>query len=472
MAVSNQWQGERICVIGAARQGLALARFFLERGADVILNDRSDSAAMQPVIDQMTAWQLARQPQGTLSWHLGSHPLELLENLDMLCVSGGVPLNLPLIEEAIRRHIPLTNDSELFMQFVQGQVIGISGSAGKTTTTALMGKIVSDALENTNRKVWVGGNIGMPLIEQVEDIRPEDVVVLELSSFQLELMKTVPSVAAILNITPNHLDRHGSMEAYTAAKANLFRWQKADDWAIINHEDMGANALRTIIPGRWASFGFRRSPGVHPQVYQSSDQLLFSNGIQETEILNINEILLRGRHNIQNVMAALLLAYCSQISLDRIHDSIASFTGVPHRLEFVREHKGVQWYNDSIATTPERSMAAIRSFSEPLVLLLGGRDKDLPWEHLANLVHRRVHDVILFGEAAHLIEPILRRAHSATSLVKIHTCPALQEAVACAASVAQAGDVVLLSPGGTSFDEFKDFAERGERFKQWVQQIS
>jgi UDP-N-acetylmuramoylalanine--D-glutamate ligase len=472
MAVSNQWKGKRICVIGAARQGLALARFFLLQGADVILNDRSDSAAMQPVIDQMSAWQLARQPQGSLTWHLASHPLELLENLDLLCVSGGVPLNLPIIEESIRRHIPLSNDSELFMQSVQGQVIGISGSAGKTTTTALLGKIVSDALENTNRKVWVGGNIGTPLIEQTEEIRPEDVVVLELSSFQLELMRTVPPVAAILNITPNHLDRHGTMEAYTAAKANLFRGQKPGDWAIINHEDPGANALRAIIPGQLASFGFRRSPGDHPQVYQSSDQLHLFTGTQEMELLNINDIKLRGRHNILNVMAALLLAHCAQISLTNIHESVTAFTGVPHRLEYVREHKGVQWYNDSIATTPERSMAAIRSFSEPLVLLLGGRDKDLPWEHLASLVHRRVHDVILFGEAAQTIEPILRRAHSSTSLVNTHTCPTLQEAVTCAATVAQPGDVVLLSPGGTSFDEFIDFAERGERYKQWVQQIS
>jgi UDP-N-acetylmuramoylalanine--D-glutamate ligase len=168
----------------------------------------------------------------------------------------------------------------------------------------------------------------------------------------------------------------------------------------------------------------------------------------------------------------LLLAHCAQISLTNIHESVTAFTGVPHRLEYVREHKGVQWYNDSIATTPERSMAAIRSFSEPLVLLLGGRDKDLPWEHLASLVHRRVHDVTLFGEAAQTIEPILRRAHSSTSLVNTHTCPTLQEAVTCAATVAQPGDVVLLSPGGTSFDEFIDFAERGERYKQWVQQIS
>jgi UDP-N-acetylmuramoylalanine--D-glutamate ligase len=472
MAVSVQWKGKKICVIGAARQGLALTRFFLLHGADVVMTDRSESAAMQPVIDQMTAWQDARQPQGNLSWQMGSHPTDMLENLDILCVSGGVPLNLPIIEEARRRDIPLTNDSELFMQSVQGQVIGISGSAGKTTTTALLGKIATDALENTDHKVLVGGNIGTPLIEQVEDIRPEDVVVMELSSFQLELMKTVPSVAAILNITPNHLDRHGTMEAYTAAKANLFRWQKPDDWAIINHEDPGANALRAIIPGRWASFGFRPVAGSHPQTYQSGNQIFLSTGTQEVELLNINEILLRGRHNILNVMAALLLAHCAQIPLNRIRESVNTFTGVPHRLEYVREHKGVQWYNDSIATTPERSMAAIRSFSEPLVLLLGGRDKDLPWEHLANLVHRRVHDVILFGEGAQLIEPVLRRTHSATSLVKIHACPTMQEAIAFANKVAQAGDVVLLSPGGTSFDEFKDFAERGERFKEWVHQIS
>jgi UDP-N-acetylmuramoylalanine--D-glutamate ligase len=320
--------------------------------------------------------------------------------------------------------------------------------------------------------VWVGGNIGIPLIEKIDEIRPDDLVLLELSSFQLDLMKTVPHIGAILNITPNHLDRHGTMEAYTQAKLNLFRYQSDKDIAIINHDDPGTWRERDLIPGTMATFGFQRCRLPIIQAYQKEDQLILNDGQRDFFLFNVNDIKLRGKHNILNVMAACVTAYCAGVPLTELRETVRHFKGVSHRLEFIRHYKGVSWFNDSIATSPERSMAAIRSFAEPLVVLLGGRDKDLPWENLAKLIHRRVHDVILFGEAADMIEPILKEHRCASSLVHITKCNTLHDAVLEAKKVAQNGDVVLLSPGGTSFDEFKDFAERGERFKEWVQQIS
>ncbi len=466
---TSQWHDQQIVIIGAARQGLALTRFFLLRGANVILNDRNDENALENVINDMETWKKehAGGITGNLTWVLGKHPESILEGTDLMCISGGVPLEIPIIVAAQKRGIPLTNDSELFMQAVKCPVIGITGSAGKTTTTSLLGEILTNAIQTETRKVWVGGNIGIPLIEKIDEIRPDDLVLLELSSFQLDLMKTVPHIGAILNITPNHLDRHGTMEAYTQAKLNLFRYQSEKDIAIINHDDPGTWRERDLIPGTMATFGFQRCRLPIIQAYQKEDQLILNDGQRDFFLFNVNDIKLRGKHNILNVMAACVTAYCAGVPLTELRETVRHFKGVSHRLEFIRHYKGVSWFNDSIATSPERSMAAIRSFAEPLVVLLGGRDKDLPWENLAKLIHRRVHDVILFGEAADMIEPILKEHRCASSLVHITKCNTLHDAVLEAKKVAQNGDVVLLSPGGTSFDEF----ERFRRARRKVQRM-
>lgn len=471
---NSSWQNQQIVIIGAARQGLALTRFFLLRGARVILNDRNDECALEQVIKDMDNWKTAQGEKviGKLTWVLGEHPESILDGTSLVCASGGVPLELPIIAAARKRGIEITNDSELFMQTVPCPVISITGSAGKTTTTTLLGKILTHTLSSETCTVWVGGNIGNPLIDHVAEMRSTDLVLLELSSFQLDLMKTTPHIGAILNITPNHLDRHGTMEAYSQAKLNMFRYQSENDIAILNHEDPGTWRERSIIKGKMAVFGYQRSRLDVVQAYQKDDQLILYDGKQEHFLFNVNDIQLRGKHNILNVLAACLTAYCVGVPLNKLRGTVRHFKGVAHRLEFVRHVNGVSWFNDSIASAPERSMAAIRSFTEPLVVLLGGRDKNLPWEKLAKLLHRRVHDVILFGEAADMIEPILKQQRCSSSLLQFTKCETLKEAVQLAAKIAQPGDVVLLSPGGTSFDEFKDFAERGERFKEWVQQIS
>lgn len=456
------WEGKRVLIIGAARQGLALARFLAARGAQVTLNDKSTEAQMQTAIVSLAGL--------SVQWALGAHPLELLDAADLVAVSGGVPLTLPIIVEANRRGLPLTNDSQIFMDAVAAQVIGITGSAGKTTTTTLVGRMAEHYAQTTGRRAWIGGNIGLPLVEYVDEIQPDDIVVVELSSFQLEQMTTSPRIAAVLNITPNHLDRHGTLEAYAAAKARILEFQQAGDAAILNREDPGAWNLREMVRGRLVYFGLGKPEA--EGTYLNGDRLMVCGEQGEVELMPRSLIALRGEHNLRNVLAACAVAWAAGFPVESMQAGVRGFTGVPHRLELVREWKGVRWYNNSIDTAPERTMAAIQSFDEPLVVLLGGRDKNLPWEKLAELLHQRVDHVVVFGEAAPKILQAIGSLRPGARLQSVEQQPGLQAAVSAAANIVEDGDVVLLSPGGTSFDEFKDFEERGERFREWVKALS
>jgi UDP-N-acetylmuramoylalanine--D-glutamate ligase len=355
-------------------------------------------------------------------------------------------------------------------------VIGITGSAGKTTTTTLVGELLQPLagkdLPGSPRRVWVGGNIGLPLIGHLDSIQSNDLVVLELSSFQLDQMTRAPQVGAVLNITPNHLDRHGTLEAYTAAKARLLQFQRQDDVAVLGVDDPGARALISEVRGRLVTFSMERSPLGSAGTYVKDDCLWLTNGHGAEELMSVDEIPLRGRHNLMNVLAACAVVYGAGQPLDHAHRVVQQFGGVPHRLEWVRNYKGASWYNDSIATAPERTLAAIESFDEPLVLLLGGRDKDLPWEVLAARVRERVDHVVTFGEASGIIVEAISSQLEGGRPYTMAVCVSLADAVKAAAAITSEGDVVLLAPGGTSFDEFKDFDERGTRYKEWVHQLS
>ena len=455
----RDWTGKRVLILGAARQGQALARWLARHGARVTLND------LRP-FDDMRATQAAISDVD-VEWVLGSHPLELLERVDLLCPSGGIPLSLPIVVEALKRGIPFSNDTQIFLEAAPCKTIGVTGSAGKTTTTTLVGNMAKQFLAD---KVHVGGNIGDPLINYVDEMKPDDLAILEISSFQLNQMSISPNVAAILNITPNHLDRHGTMEAYTTAKARLLDFQSADGIAILGRDDPGSWGLRGRVHGKTLGFSLQPLDEGLDGAYLDNGLLALRDGFAYVPLLTRDHIHLRGNHNVSNVLAAFAIGHAADLPLDAMLTAAEEFRGVPHRLELVRELRGVRWYNDSIATAPERTMAAIRSFDEPIVLLLGGRDKNLPWEDLADLIHQRVEHVIVFGEAVDKIEAALRPGSGQTRTQV--RCAGLREAVAIAAQVAESGQVVLLSPGGTSFDEFTDFAERGERFKTWVQELS
>ena len=455
------WKDTRVLVLGAARQGLALARWLTLHGAKVTLSDMRSAEELRIARESMAEYPI--------QWALGGHPLELLDSTDVLCLSGGVPLTLPIVVEAVKRGIPLSNDTQVFMEVVPCKTIGITGSAGKTTTTTLVGRMAKIAYDD---KSYVGGNIGDPLINYVDTMKADDIAILEISSFQLEQMTISPNIAAILNVTPNHLDRHGTMEAYTAAKARILEFQSKDDAAILGRDDKGAWNLRNNVKGKLFTFSLHELDDGLDGTYYHDGLMNLRDGNAYLPLMLREKVLLRGDHNVANVLAAFAVGHAAGFPLDAMLEAVEDFHGVPHRLELVRELNGVRWYNNSIATAPERTIAVIRAFDEPIVLMLGGRDKNLPWEELMQMVNERVDHVVLFGEAADKIQKTVDSLGLSQKRFTVTRVDNLHEAVVKAAEVAESGDVVLLSPGGTSFDEFKDFAERGERFKTWVQELS
>jgi UDP-N-acetylmuramoylalanine--D-glutamate ligase len=432
----------------------------------VTISDSRSRDVLRPALDE-----LADLP---LTYVLGEHPLSLLDGCELLCLSGGVPLELPVVQAAIDRGIPLSNDAQEFLRRCPAPVIGITGSAGKTTTATLVG----DMLSASGLRTWVGGNIGNPLISDLAEIALGDRVVMELSSFQLDLMTVSPAVAGVLNITPNHLDRHKTMRAYIAAKRNIVAYQTAEDIAVLGYDDTNARALSTETDAHVRYFSGCKP--VERGAFLQAGQLVLRRDGQDIAVVAREDVRLYGFHNVMNVLAAIALADAGGASVAGMRTVIAGFTGVAHRLEEVRRLHGALWVNDSIATAPERVLAALASFDQPLILLAGGRDKDLPWQRFAERVVERVRVLVLFGEVAPLIASHVRRAQSdgngdaapaAQALREVLTVETLDEAVVQAAERAQPGDVVLLSPGGTSFDAFRDFEARGLRFRELVERL-
>jgi UDP-N-acetylmuramoylalanine--D-glutamate ligase len=301
-----------------------------------------------------------------------------------------------------------------------------------------------------------------------------DLAVLEISSFQLELMTHSVNIACLLNITPNHLDRHSTMDAYTAAKRRILEYQTEKDTAVLGCDDPGSWKLIDQVRGKKCSFGRPKPTDGMQGAFVDGEWLCLWDGKSAIQVVRHSEVPLRGWHNIENVLAAFAISQAAGLPNKAMREAIIHFAGVPHRLEWVQSWKGADWYNDSIATAPERVMAAIHSFESadeikrPIVLLVGGRDKNLPWHELAELIHTRVDHLILFGEAADKISAAVGKSIPGTRPYSIDMCASLEQAVKVAARVVEQGDIVLLSPGGTSFDEFRDFEERGEAYKRWV----
>lgn len=495
----TDFRGQRIVILGLARQGSALARFFTRAGAQVTISDAAS--------EEKLAADIARLGDLPVKLVLGGHPPELLDACDLLCLSGGVPPQLDIVQEAIRRGIPLSNDSLLTLQLARqrelGPLVAITGSSGKTTTTTLVGKM----LEASGQCVHVGGNIGAPLIDRLDAIAPGDCIVLELSSFQLELFDprwawgelqgVGPDIAAILNITPNHLDRHADMTAYAAAKFNLLRclpdaativlsaedavtrrvasgeWRSSDPPLPATWAPTALDALLeevgALVAGRHAPLAlFHRGQPVNNGAWGAAGWLYY----QGQPICRDDELRLRGQHNVSNLLAAAAISGAAGATVEGMATVARTFAGVPHRLEIVAETKGVLWVNDSIATSPERAVAGLRSFSaldQTLILLAGGKDKHLPWETFADEVLARVDFLIGFGDAGGMIvrkvqERAAFRQQPAPSTAIVHR---LDEAVELAARAAAPGRaVVLLSPGGASYDAYRDFEQRGEHFRR------
>jgi len=472
------WEGKQILMIGAARQGMALSRYLASKGARVILNDRRSDEELRQLREEYS--HSKSDSDDNITWVTGGHPTEILSGTDMVCLSGGVPLDLDIVQEAIRRNIPLSNDSQIFLEEAPCPVIGITGSSGKTTTTALVGEIARCHFSLRkpaqrvlrNRKVWVGGNIGNPLIQDVEQMTQDDLAVMELSSFQLEIMTRSPHIGVILNLTPNHLDRHKTMAKYISAKSQILTHQTAENIAVLNRDDPRVRNLYPEVRGRQITFGINPPHNKQDATYYKRGKLYLQASGQVAKVIPSDMLNLRGTHNLYNTLAAIAISAAAVFSLQAVYDGIVAFEGVPHRLEYIREWGGAAWYNDSIATSPERTMAALQSFDEPIILLAGGRDKDLPWQELAAMIRQKVDHLVLFGEAANLVSDALARTETDIRPFSVDHCESLEDAVKKAAELVSPGDIVLLSPGGTSFDEFIDFEERGKRFKQWVKELT
>ncbi|MFN8637769.1 MAG: UDP-N-acetylmuramoyl-L-alanine--D-glutamate ligase [Chloroflexota bacterium] len=442
----TELRGKRVSVIGLAREGTDLARFLVAEGARVLVNDARPAEAL--------ADRLAALDGLTVEYALGSHPFAPTLDADLLFVSPGVPPELPLLVEARRRGIPISSSIRLLFERCPAPIVGITGSSGKTTTTTLVGKI----FERAGRHTLVGGNIGVPLLGRLGEIRPDSWVVLELSSFQLEPLDVSPHVAAITNITPNHLDRHPSMEAYTAAKAQIVAHQHHDDWAVLNADDPGSSGLRP--PGKVIRFSLRQKVN---GAYLDGDVLVLDRDGRHETICRRRDLQAPGLHNVANVLTACAIADAAGIDVEAMRTAATAFTGVRHRLETIAEIDGVRYVNDSIATAPERSMAGLAVYEgTPVVLLAGGRDKHLPMETWAEQIVGTAREVVTFGEMAELVERAVRAAGLPSQ--QIHAAGTVDRAVEIARRVARPGDVVLLSPGGTSYDQYNDFEERGDHF--------
>ncbi len=454
------FKGKRATIIGLAREGTALARFLAEQGAVVTVSDLKNKEELQE--------NIAKLKGAPIHFVLGGHPGEVLDQTDVLFLSPGVLPDAHIIVEAKRRDIPISSETRLFTQLCPAPIVAITGSSGKTTTVSLVGQM----LKASGFRTWIGGNIGRPLSVYLGEIEPTDKVVMELSSFQLEIMEWSPPIAAILNITPNHLDRHPSMEAYTAAKLNILRFQQPGDVCVLGY-DLISNIQSQISNLKSQILSFSLNEEMEEGAFLRDGEIILRLGDTEQRICFTDEIKLLGQHNLENVLAACTIAAVAGASRQAMANVATTFEGVEHRLELVREMGGVRYYNDSIATSPERTVAALRSFDQPIVLLAGGRDKHLPWNEMARLTLQKVRSLILFGEAAPIIEKAIRVSGSGSWVSRdfVHRCQTLGEAVEVAAREAKPGDVVLLSPGGTSFDAFSDFVERGEWFRKLVRAL-
>jgi UDP-N-acetylmuramoylalanine--D-glutamate ligase len=451
-------RGVRATLIGLGRRThVALVRYLVSHGAIVRISDVKTASELTE--------ELALLANYTVDLRLGGHQESDVADADIVFVTPAAPRELPVIEAARRRGIPITNEIELVFARCRAPIIGITGSAGKTTTTTLVGQM----LRGGPRPVHVGGNIGIPLIEQVDSLDSDALVVLELSSYQLETLGQSPRIGAILNVTPNHLDRHPTFEHYRDSKFNLLKFQESDDVAILGADDPVAASLANRCTGsiRW----FSNTREVSVGAFRHGENLVVRDGGADVVFATSSELRIPGEHNVLNVLAAATIARVVGIEPSYIGDVARRFVGVEHRLELVRQIDGVDYVNDSIATSPERTVAALRSFSRPVVLIAGGRSKHLPTEELAAEIARRCRAVILIGEMAEEIESAISGRPDAGSVI-VRRAQSIEDAVVKGRDLAQNGDVVLLSPAGTSFDQFRDFEERGRCYKAAVAGVS
>jgi UDP-N-acetylmuramoylalanine--D-glutamate ligase len=451
--MTMELKGRSALVVGLARTGAAAARFLQQRGARVMVSEQRPES-------EVGAEAAALQALG-IEVECGGHSEDKFLAADLVVPSPGVPLSLPALKKAQQKGAEVISELELAWRFLRGTVVAVTGSNGKTTTVSLLGKIFDQA----GRRVQVGGNIGNPLIGLVGSAQDDSVNVVEVSSFQLEAITSFrPRVAALLNLTPDHLDRHATMGEYVAAKARLFGYQRGDDFAIFNADDRYATDMAPEV--RAQRFWFSRRRGLDMGVYVKEGWVVFANGSDRDSVLPREEIPLPGEHNLENVLAAVCAARLLDVPGEKIRAAVAGFEGVEHRLELATEINGVRYYNDSKATNVDAALKAVEAFSGNLIVILGGKDKGGDYRPLQAPLRERAREALLIGAARRRI------ASDLDNCVPTEMLETLPEAVRRAAELARPGDIVLLAPACASFDQFENYEHRGRVFKEEVRRLA
>ena len=444
-------KGKKVLVVGLGKSGLAAALFLRHQGAQVTVSDVRSADVLAKDIPALIDEGIAVEA--------GGHGLLTFRRQDLIVVSPGVPIDTPELVQVKKFGLPIIGEVELAAHYLRGHVLAITGSNGKTTTTSLCGEILKAAKLPTA----VGGNIGVPVIALVEDSREDGWSVLEVSSFQLETTYEFhPEIAVILNITPDHLDRHGTFENYAAAKERIFARQTADDALVLNADDEAAKSAAARASSR--IFWFSRAKVVRQGAFVHNGVIAFRASEQSAAepVLKVEEIPLKGAHNVENVLGAVCAARLAGVDAETIRAAVMQFQAVEHRLEFVATLNGVDYYNDSKATNVDAAMKAIAAFPGGIHLILGGKDKNSDYRQMRALLTERVKAVYTIGAAA---DKIFTHIDGAVPIV---TAGTLEEAVARAGAVAQAGEIVLLAPACSSFDQFENYEHRGRVFKETV----
>lgn len=438
-------------VVGAGKSGISVSRFLLRKGAMVLLTDNREKDKLGGALDELL--------EAGMQAELGSYPDVRGDTFDMVVVSPGVPPSVPPLVSARQYGIPVLGELELAYRFASAPMVAITGTNGKTTTTTLVGEIFRMA----GLRTLVGGNIGLPLVDVVEDYGPKDIIIAEVSSFQLETANHFkPRVAVVLNITPDHLDRHGSMEGYIEAKARIFARQGPEDFTVLNYDDPGTRALAGATSGKVIFFS--RKHNLEEGVLVRGDMIAVRHKGIDTDIIPPREVAIPGVHNLENALAAVAAAFALGVRPEVLARILRSFPGVAHRLETVAQKDGVLFVNDSKGTNPDASIKALKAFDRPIVLLAGGRNKGSDFSEFARLIKQKVRVLVVLGECAGEVE----RAARAAGCNNVLKAPGFREAVLMAHASAKPGDVVLLSPACASWDMFNNFEERGDLFREIV----
>ena len=456
---NNYIRFRKIAIIGLGVSNLPLMEYLYEKKANVTVFDQRDiDSISKDIMDKITTYGF--------SFHFGEDALKNLRGFNVIFRSPScLPTRKELVDEAKNGAI-ITTEVELLMKMCPCKIVGVTGSDGKTTTTSLINAILKKAGYNT----FLGGNIGTPLFTKLPDMKPEDMLVLELSSFQLMGMEISPDIAVITNITPNHLNIHKDYEEYIEAKKNIFKYQDEQGILVLNYDNEITRNCENEANGKVIFFSSKNK--------LDNGYIVDEDVIKECEdkirkhILNVEDVILRGNHNYQNIATA-IAATSSLVDMDIAVEAIKEFKPVEHRIEFIRELDGVKWYNDSASSSPSRTLSGINAFKEEIILISGGYDKNLDYTPLAKPIIEKVKSLILIGQTSgKIFDAVKLELEKENKELDIHMCESLEETIKLAKKVAKSGQVVLFSPASASFDMFKNFADRGNQFKELVKKIN